>query len=195
MSGYNWIPHFERNTTTRVIENRRGIEAAFAAATGGFTMEIKIPFETIFFNSAEAVSRVLPGKLFAFELHYSDNDEPGTTTVKRKITWNNNTGEEHWNNPIGWTLIQLEGGETAVSNNYAEGVSIFPNPVTNVLKVDALSEVSSYEIYNVPGALVKRETVNRSSFEINTSLMENGVYFLQLNTTDNRKHVIRLIKK
>lgn len=195
ISGYNGFTHFERNTTTKVFENRRGIEAAFAAATGGFTMEIKIPFETIFFNSAEAVSRVLPGKLFAFEVHYSDNDEAGTATVKRKITWNNNTGEEYWNNPTGWTLIQLEGGETAVSKNSSVGVTIFPNPVGDVLKVDALSEVSSYEIYNVAGALVKREAVNRSSFEISTSVLDKGVYFLQLNTTDNRKLVSRLIKK
>ncbi len=68
------------------------------------------------------------------------------------------------------------------SNTYgtiAEGVSIYPNPVSgNSLKISGIEVVRSVEVYNVIG---QKQNVSFSENKVNVSKLTGGVYFIRVN--------------
>ncbi|MDI9310172.1 MAG: T9SS type A sorting domain-containing protein [Limnohabitans sp.] len=76
-------------------------------------------------------------------------------------------------------------------------LNLFPNPVSDILQIDALNNnvLNTLEIYNLYGANVKRYTPLVSSFKIDVNDLPNGVYMLKINTTEKdtsiRKIVVR----
>jgi hypothetical protein len=73
--------------------------------------------------------------------------------------------------------INAEGGNGIVENNTS--VSIFPNPATTVLNVNA-EGFSTIEIVNLLGQTVYTANTT-SNMQINVSSLDNGVYFIRLN--------------
>jgi len=71
-----------------------------------------------------------------------------------------------------------------------EGLNIYPNPATNVIKVNGLTSKENYTIYNTIGAVIKSGSISNSE-EINVSNLTNGVYFLKFNSAST----IKFIKK
>lgn len=70
---------------------------------------------------------------------------------------------------------------------------IYPNPVTNILKVDANTIVESIKIYNVQGQLLRSKSFhnNEKNITVDLSLLNAGMYFISINNTQ----VSKLIKK
>ena len=62
--------------------------------------------------------------------------------------------------------------------------SIYPNPATDVLNVNANSNIQSVEIMNIMGQAIQTINVNDMNTQINTSSLSNGVYMLRV-TTEN----------
>jgi len=73
--------------------------------------------------------------------------------------------------------INAEGGNGIVENNTS--VSIFPNPATTVLNVEA-EGFSTIELVNVLGQVVYSANAT-NNMQINVSNLDNGVYFVRLN--------------
>jgi hypothetical protein len=72
-------------------------------------------------------------------------------------------------------------------------VSIYPNPVKNILNIKGLDNVlEKAVIYNVNGQKVITQTSNLET--INTSELTTGIYFVQLESTNSTK-TIKLIKE
>lgn len=63
--------------------------------------------------------------------------------------------------------------------DYEKMISIYPNPVQDVLHVsaDSYKEVS---IFNMMGQQVYRQNITNNHFQINVSNLQSGVYFLRL---------------
>jgi hypothetical protein len=68
---------------------------------------------------------------------------------------------------------------TSVDNQNLESISIYPNPVKNILNISGTFEL--VEIYDVFGKLVLTSTKNT----INTSDLANGIYVLNINTNNS----------
>lgn len=68
---------------------------------------------------------------------------------------------------------------TSVDNQNLESISIYPNPVKNILNISGTFEL--VEIYDVFGKLVLTSTKNI----INTSDLANGIYVLNINTSNS----------
>ena len=194
VAGYNSWTYFERNTsvTPRVFDNRRGVEAAYVPSATGFTMEIKMPWNAIFYNTPDSISKQDEGKVFAFELHYADRDAGDDIDVK--AMWNNDSGEEHWNNPIGWSLIELAGKPSSIRSITNGGISVYPNPVLDQVTINGNEVIESYELYNLLGSSVQSEKIGLANFNINMDNLNSSVYLLHLNTVSGEKLVHRLVK-
>lgn len=76
--------------------------------------------------------------------------------------------------------------KTAVARleeNYASSIKIYPNPVTDILKVELDEDLFfSYhiELFNALGTSVFNENISSKQFEINLSQFERGIYFLRI---------------
>ena len=76
------------------------------------------------------------------------------------------------------TLTITDGGSTAIAENNSN-ISIYPNPATTVLNVEA-EGYNTVEIVNILGQVVYGANAT-SNMQINVSNLNNGVYFVRLN--------------
>lgn len=92
------------------------------------------------------------------------------------------------------TEIDLNGEETILSVIYADCngekslVRIYPNPATDMVKVDGVSENSIYSIFDLSGRVVKKSTLDKGLLDLKG--LDQGLYYLSIG---NEK--ILLIKK
>lgn len=71
------------------------------------------------------------------------------------------------------------------------GVTIYPNPTSENITVVSKSEISNFSILNMQGQVVLQ--VNNTNVA-NVSTLQNGVYFLRLNTVEGVQ-VLNFVKK
>jgi len=68
-------------------------------------------------------------------------------------------------------------------------LSFYPNPTTGMVQIAGLQEAGNLEIYNVAGQLIKSEPIKEiSSFRINLSQYQPGMYFVKYNTNAKAYH-------
>lgn len=67
-------------------------------------------------------------------------------------------------------------------HNAVGSFMLYPNPVKDKLMVDNEQTVSHYEIYTLLGEKVASRKVNTNRFEVNTSELPTGVYFIRLHS-------------
>ncbi len=98
---------------------------------------------------------------------------PGDTYLFR--TWdfgNNNFGEVSF-------CIEEYDSTAAVSNEEISGLNIYPNPVDNILIIDAQDEISNVSIFNMLGQKVKAYDTAFTHLELDVNSLESGVYLVK----------------
>lgn len=79
------------------------------------------------------------------------------------------------------------------------GVSIYPNPTTDILNIDInsnLVDVAKVNVYDALGKLVISENLTSERTTIRTSNLDTGVYFVKIISTNNTEvRVEKLIKQ
>ena len=86
--------------------------------------------------------------------------------------------------------VIVSGGDVSLSVNEiesqdTEAVSVFPNPVENVLNVKTSKDILAIEIYNIIGQKLKKVTVDGSNkATIDVSALQQNLYVLQITTLD-----------
>jgi uncharacterized membrane protein len=81
----------------------------------------------------------------------------------------------------------------AQDNNLSK-VSIYPNPASDILYIHSKININKLEVYNVSGQMVLTKQNVQGNQQLNTSALQNGVYFIQL-ISENDSKTIKLIKK
>ena len=87
--------------------------------------------------------------------------------------------------------------ETAgIDEESIEGLSLYPNPATDIVNLDAEENIESVAVYNMMSQEVLNHTPSdlTNSVKLNISNLENGSYFIQVKT-GNKAGVYKLIKK
>ena len=75
-------------------------------------------------------------------------------------------------------------------------LNIYPNPVSDVLHVDAGSDIHEISIQNVLGQEIKRFGFIRSNTaELNISELNKGIYFLRVSCDNGATAVRSFIKR
>lgn len=97
----------------------------------------------------------------------SSNHNPGTITVGilKDLGWQVN--EQYLNTPY---VNEID-------------VQIFPVPASDVVQIVSPKIISGIQLFDVSGKLIlQNQNINQTHFEIHTSSLTKGVYFLQINT-------------
>ena len=94
------------------------------------------------------------------------------TMASKVKTKSNNTNERQFPTPAG----------ISVNSIAASNVSIYPNPVENVLTLDFGSETIKLEmeLRDLTGRIVLNESIDGSKYQLSTGGFSNGVYFVSL---------------
>jgi hypothetical protein len=83
---------------------------------------------------------------------------------------------------------------TSINQLETDMVRVFPNPFTNSISIESSStKVSSFQIYNTSGQLVRTIEKGEPLSSVNLSALKRGVYLLKVNTLESQK-VIKLMK-
>lgn len=76
----------------------------------------------------------------------------------------------------------------------AAGISVYPNPAADRVNVNSAMTVNSYEIYNVVGAMIRREEVGLKSFDVDVDALPAGTYLIKLET-EGKTQTRRFVKQ
>lgn len=63
----------------------------------------------------------------------------------------------------------------------AASINMYPNPVKNILNIEARSNIKNVSVYNVLGQKVIEKSPNSNSISLQTSNLQNGVYVVKAN--------------
>ncbi len=103
----------------------------------------------------------------------SGNDFPGFSD---KTSWNFSTD----------VVLGIE-------TNIIKGFQMYPNPVTNVLNINAQEPIKNIQILNLLGQQVVLKVVNYTKTSLDLSRLNTGTYFVKI-TTDKTTKSIKLFK-
>lgn len=71
-------------------------------------------------------------------------------------------------------------------------IQIFPNPVSDVIRISGIDNGQTTQIYNVDGRLIKSEAFDQ---KIDVSQLSAGVYVLKVTTKSFQSHEFKFVKK
>ena len=131
--------------------------------------------------------------------------EEVTVTVSRNedwafINWTENGNVVSEEETL--TFVATESRTLVANLDYTEGIGeqggmallMYPNPVGDLLTVEAQETIEKVEVYNIVGALVLSQTCNANKVEIGTAELPAGTYIIRL-TTDNGLRANRFVKE
>jgi hypothetical protein len=68
-------------------------------------------------------------------------------------------------------------------NNVENTVSVYPNPATDFVMVEASQDIRSIEVTNYMGQVVSAvKAVEATQYQVNTSDLSSGIYFIEVET-------------
>ena len=76
-----------------------------------------------------------------------------------------------------------------------DAVSIYPNPVNDILNIDIKADADMVSIYNILGIQVYAEEVENDNLSIDVSGFSEGVYIVTILNANNIISLYRLIKR
>jgi hypothetical protein len=85
-------------------------------------------------------------------------------------------------------------GTLGINDLSIGGLVIYPNPVANILNIDATTPISNVEIINVLGQVLVSKSSNSTISNIDVSALSTGNYFISV-TSENNTKVLQFLKK
>lgn len=94
-----------------------------------------------------------------------------------------------------WIALTDTSENLSIGNNsYDSFVSLYPNPVSDILKIKTMSSnILSVKLYSINGKLFRTYSFENREVELDLSAFENGFYLLQIQT-DNELLFKKIIK-
>ena len=80
----------------------------------------------------------------------------------------------------------------AVSDSKNEAVSIYPNPVKDVLNVKTVSKIKTHKVYNLSGQIVNAKLISDKTIDF--SRLEKGIYVVEILLENGKKLTQKIIK-
>jgi hypothetical protein len=93
-----------------------------------------------------------------------------------------------------YSVTITKANQTSTQNFLVENFSIHPNPVFDVLYIEA-ENLKQIEIIDLSGRVVIRQTQISGKKQVNVSHLKEGLYFVRLTTENNRVVTEKFVKK
>jgi hypothetical protein len=117
------------------------------------------------------------------------------TDFQIRITFTGNAVQLNGLNQIDNITLRGDGGGLSVENNEMKTLSLFPNPVQNVLNISSDQLLNSVEVLDMTGKVVLTKTVNNlNTTYVNTGLLLPSVYIIKA-YSDKGVESLRFIKQ
>ena len=78
--------------------------------------------------------------------------------------------------------------------NEINAVNIFPNPATDLLKIQSNQEIQQIEVFNYLGQIILEKSVSGKQLKLSTSTLEAGIYIVSVKTAAtsvNRRLIVK----
>lgn len=85
-------------------------------------------------------------------------------------------------------------GGLAVSDVKRSEVKVYPNPVVDIVNIEAADKVKSVQVYDLTGKVVASQTLNAVKNQVNLSKLTPGVYVVNIQTEKGTQSV-KIVKK
>jgi len=72
--------------------------------------------------------------------------------------------------------------EPLIDNN----TCLYPNPAADLVNISSDYPMQSLNVYNFAGQVVLTETINNTTYRVNTSKLDAGIYLFQIETNEGR---------
>ena len=118
--------------------------------------------------------------------YYADAGRNLAAAHQFKVTGN---GTIYFDNLYFWKSTA-----TNIGNVVNAEFSIYPNPVNDILNVNASKTIESIQVYNLSGSCVHSVLLNANNTTIDISQLSKGVYILKV-AIDGKTGTTKLIKK
>lgn len=157
----------------------------------------------------EFVTRITGNKIeFIFEninLPFDDANNDGYILYKIKTQATLEEGDTFVNNAniyfdFNFPIETNNYSTTVVTENLSvndfemlDSVTIYPNPVEDVLTIRSQFNIEKIQIFNLLGKLIQEIKPSQNSHDINVSYLTDGVYFINFQT-ENKKITKKFIK-
>ena len=115
-----------------------------------------------------------------------------TNGFRVKYNFVHNSGD--WEAIIDDFKIELDESASNPNLNLAN-LSVYPNPVSDMLNINYNENITKLTIYDVAGRSVKSIATNNSMNSINVSDLKSGTYLLSIETESKNASTIKFIKK
>ncbi|WP_439130873.1 sialate O-acetylesterase [Polaribacter sp.] len=88
------------------------------------------------------------------------------------------------------TVPNINAVSTLSTNEYKDiGVTIFPNPATNHLKIESAAPISNLKLYSIRGKLLFNKVLNQTNqYQLNLSNYSKGMYFIEVENSKGKLH-------
>jgi hypothetical protein len=124
-----------------------------------------------------------------FDVSFADNDSGTSGDRTGQIAWEadtsaagaHNEADQAWHDTRDFGMLQFGIKTNSVTNVTEAGIGMYPNPAAKVLNITNLDGVSTINIYNAVGQLVKTVEVSALNVGINVSDLANGAYIVKMN--------------
>lgn len=85
---------------------------------------------------------------------------------------------------------------TEIENTIFKKINIYPNPASNYIFINNLTNKTSIKIYSILGKLVKQiNTIENNKIKVDIGDLQTGIYFLKLLTGNKIKTIKIAIQK
>lgn len=140
-----------------------------------------------------------PGFTAEYGSDFTARIEPCEACEERMVQMEILTGEDNYNtiDTTGYATCMFKSGDTVILMQPSD-LQLYPNPTDNTLTIKSPDRIENVRILDNMGRPVFRWFVESNADELLTLNVQNipeGVYILQLSTSDKRTHFGRFIKK
>lgn len=91
--------------------------------------------------------------------------------------------------------ICIEESEMSVNDSALSDISIYPNPVKDVLNINSVKDIDKVEIYNVSGQKLYSQSFNTDETNIDMSSLSSGAYMVRVFLTTGAIETFKVLKK
>ena len=94
-----------------------------------------------------------------------------------------------------WTTTQFTTATAGLNDVAFNGLTVYPNPVKNILKIDNTAAIEKVALYNITGQVVYTQAISgATNAEINLEQLSSGIYTLNIQANGSSKKV-KVIKQ
>ncbi len=61
---------------------------------------------------------------------------------------------------------------------------MYPNPTTNLVNIQSEFTIKSITVYNIAGQVILNESTDHTTYRVNTSNFDTGIYLFRIETEE-----------